>query len=363
MNMSVNASPKQEFARSWPSQQKILAHYIFRVLPRVKKELQHWRSQVAQCPDIALADQALSSLKNKDFHCYGGAVFTLGADTQEETLIKLITAYQTICDYLDNLCDRNDCLDGNAFRQLHVSLLDALQPEAKKSDYYKFYPYRDDGGYLDGLVAACRMCLEKLPSYVTVQAEVLQLAGLYIELQVRKHIDWEVRELELISWAEAETVSYEDIFWQEFAAASGSTLAIFALFALAASSEVSHEHVQAVKDTYFPWICGLHILLDYFIDREEDRQGSDLNFTFYYQNDAAMEGRLKHFIRQSHNRLTHLENPTFARTVVEGLLAMYLSDQKIKQQRMQKIAAVLLNESGPNTWRVYRLCSLVRRFF
>ncbi|MBP1760938.1 MAG: hypothetical protein H6Q64_480 [Firmicutes bacterium] len=363
MNMSINVFPKVDFVRSWPGQQKMLAHYIFRVLPRVKKRLQHWRSQAAQCPDIALADQALSSLKNKDFHCYGGSVFALGADDYEEILIQLITAYQTICDYLDNLCDRNDCLDGNAFRQLHASLLDALQPDAIKSDYYKYYPHRDDGGYLESLVDACRKCLEKLPSYVAVQADVLQLAGLYIELQVRKHIDWAVREQELISWAETETASYGGILWQEFAAASGSTLAIFALFTLAVRSEVSHEQVMAVRDTYFPWICGLHILLDYFIDREEDRQGSDLNFTFYYQDDAAMEERLKYFIRQSHIRLTHLENPTFTRTVVEGLLAMYLSDQKVKRQRMQKTAATLLNESGPNTWHVYRLCALVRRFF
>jgi len=363
MNMSVNTSPRLEFVRAWPGQQKILAHYIFRILPQVKKELERWRRQAAQCMDVALAEQALSSLKNKDFHCYGGSVFALGADVQEKNLIDLITAYQTICDYLDNLCDRNDCLDGGAFRQLHASLLDALQPGAVKSDYYKYYPHRDDGGYLEGLVNACRNCLEKLPSYRAVQADVLQIVRLYIELQVRKHIDWTVREQELISWAEAETVSYEDILWQEFAAASGSTLAVFALFALAVGSEVSHEQVQAVKDTYFPWICGLHILLDYFIDREEDRQGSDLNFTFYYDNDTVMAERLKQFIRQSHARLTHLQNPAFTRTVVEGLLAMYLSDQKVKRQKLQKTAAALLNESGPNTWHVYRLCALVRRFF
>lgn len=357
--MSVNASPKVEL----PGQQKILAHYIFHTLPRVKKELERWRRQAARCPDVALADQALSSLKNKDFHCYGGSVFALSADAQEGTLIELIVAYQTICDYLDNLCDRNDCLDGNAFRQLHTSLLDALQPETKMSDYYKLYPHRDDGGYLNNLVVACRKCLEKLPSYRAVQVDVLQLAGLYIELQVKKHIDWAVREQELISWAETESVSYGDILWQEFAAASGSTLAVFALFVLAVRSEVSYEQVLAVRNTFFPWICGLHILLDYYIDREEDRQGSDLNFTFYYQDDAVMEGRLKHFIRQSHIRLIHLENPTFTRTVVEGLLAMYLSDQKVKQQGIQKTAAALLNESGPNTWHVYRLCALVRRFF
>jgi len=363
MNMYANPSLEREFTRPQPGQRKILAHYILHTLPRVKKELQRWQCQAAICPNTTLAAQALSSLNSKDFHCYGGSVFALCADDREETLIELITAYQTICDYLDNLCDRNDCLDGSAFRQLHVSLLDALQPEAEKSDYYELYPHQDDGGYLAGLVTACRKCLQTLPSYEAVQQEVLQLAHLYIELQVRKHIDWAVRERELISWAEVEAANYEDIYWQEFAAASGSTLAVFALFALAAGDEVCVEQVQAVSNTYFPWICGLHILLDYFIDREEDRQGSDLNFTFYYKDEAAMSGRLKHFIGQSHAQLAHLENSTFTRTVVEGLLAMYLSDQKVKRQKLQKTAAALLDESGPNTWRVYRLCALVRRFF
>ncbi len=80
----------------------------------------------------------MSSLHAKDFHCYGGAVFAVGAEEQEENLITWITAYQTICDYLDNLCDRADCLDGLAFRRLHSALLDALQPQQEMSDFMHF---------------------------------------------------------------------------------------------------------------------------------------------------------------------------------------------------------------------------------
>lgn len=364
MNMSVKIRlANDKNVCTPPGQKMLLAHYILHTLPRVKKELQRWRRWAASCPDPLLRTQALNSLHDKDFHCYGGAVFALDGNGQEAVLIELITAYQTICDYLDNLCDRADCLDGRAFRRLHAALLDALQPQQEKANYYEYYPYHNDGGYLDGLITVCRLCLTQLSGYEQVQADILELVGYYIELQVKKHIDWEVREYELVTWAEAQSVNYEDLYWQEFAAASGSTLAVFALLALSSRGEINNEQVEAVKNTYYPWICGLHILLDYFIDQEEDRQGGDLNFTFYYDDEAVMLKRLKYFIRQSWERLSGLENPAFTRTVVEGLLAMYLSDRKTKRGQLKKATIALLNESGPNTWYIYRLCSLVRRFF
>lgn len=363
MNLPIAALNQINPAIQTVSQGRILTHYIFRTLPLVKKELRRWQESARKCNDPALQTQALSSLKSKDFHCYGGSVFALSGDRKEEVLIQLIVAYQTICDYLDNLCDRNDCLDGNAFRQLHIALQDALQPGLLQSSYYQYYPEKDDGGYLAQLVIECHRCIEMLPSFHAVQSEALTLVGYYIDLQVKKHIDWSQREKILRDWAENNLSSFPEIYWQEFAAASGSTLAIFALFALASYSSVKIDQVNNITAGYFPWICGLHILLDYFIDREEDRQGNDLNFTFYYDDEKIMLERLKYFVRQSHAQLNHVENSAFAKTVVEGLLAMYLSDQKIKSQGFKKFAAALLNSSGSHAWQVYHLCSLVRKIF
>ena len=363
MNMSLAPLRKVSPAIQTFSQGKILTHYIFHTLPLVKKELRRWENSARSCTDPALQTQALNSLKNKDFHCYGGSVFAIAGDRQEKVLMQLIVAYQTICDYLDNLCDRNDCLDGNAFRQLHIALQDALQPGSPQSNYYKYYPEQDDGGYLVQLVNECQRCINLLPSFQAVQSEALTLAGYYIDLQVKKHIDWNRREKILKEWAENNLQRFPEIYWQEFAAASGSTLAIFALFALASYSSANNEQIKKITAGYFPWICCLHILLDYFIDREEDRQGNDLNFTFYYTDEKMMLERLELFIRRSHSQLDHFENPLFAKTVVEGLLALYLSDAKIKSQGYNKMARQLINASGPGTWHVYRLCSLVRRFF
>lgn len=363
MNMTLAQVKPSNKIRSSQTQQGILFHYIWHTLPLVKKELKRWRKEALACVDPVLSLQAINSINSKDFHCYGGAVFAIAGSRQEKQIIKLIVAYQTICDYLDNLCDRNDCLDGGAFRQLHTALQDALQPGTIKRNYYQYYPNQEDGGYLDKLVDECRFYLEKLPSYASVQREVLVLVQYYIDLQVKKHISLSQRERTLIDWAENNLDGYPGIYWQEFAAASGSTLALFALLALASHNTIEPQECRETIEAYFPWICGLHILLDYFIDQEEDRQGGDLNFTFYYDNHEETLHRLKLFIQQSQLKAGQIKNAVFAKTVIEGLLALYLSDSKIKSQGYQEKAQTLIEASGGSTVFTYRLCSLVRKFF
>jgi tetraprenyl-beta-curcumene synthase len=106
----------------------------------------------------------------------------------------------------------------------------------------------------------------------------------------------------------------------------------------------------------------LHILLDYFIDREEDKKGGDLNFTFYYTDLDEMMVRLEMFINQAHQNACILPKPEFTETVIEGLMAMCLPDKKVYQQGYNKLARQLVNESGGGTRNTLILCSLVRKF-
>lgn len=338
-----------------------LFHYIFCTLPWVNRLLSEWREEAGRCGEEELRRQALASIAGKDFHCQGGAFFAVANPGAEGSLVPLIVAYQTLCDYLDNLCDRASCLDGEAFRQLHHSLLDALNPKATRHDYYCFYPYRDDGGYIDKLVGECRRHLSQLPSYHLVQRDAIGLANLYIDLQVKKHIDWEAREKTLIDWARGNLSWNAGLEWNEFAAAAGSTLALFALLELASHPDAHPAQATAVRDAYFPWICGLHILLDYCIDQQEDREGGDLNFTFYYPDRNYMMERFRTFIHQAHHRAAALPQPGFAKTVVEGLLAMYFTDRKVEQQGLNEVANELLSESGHGARYTYNICRWVRK--
>lgn len=365
MSDTIGMKKAQDFSLFYSNntsykQMKILYNYITRILPQVKRLLGYWETQAQEIKNPELREQALRSLRYKDFHCQGGAVFAVPF-TDDQNLLKVIVAYQTLCDYLDNLCDRTDCTDGKAFRQLHKSLLVALTPGNTPQDYYADYIYKDDNDYINKLVAECQAGLKELPGYTMIQEDLLGLAELYISLQVYKHIDPQEREEILKQWASAHLVRYPFLMWQEFAAATGSTLAIFALLKLATYPNISSDEYRRTIQCYFPWICGLHILLDYFIDQEEDRQGGDLNFVFYYRNQAEMLYRLKYFIQKSHQTAIKSDDPVFVKTIIEGLLAMYLTDAKIKKQGFQKIAAQLMDESGAGAWRTYRICSLVRK--
>lgn len=346
----------------WPSRGRILTHYVFYILPRIKRLLHFWQNRAGLIQDSELRRQAQASLNLKAFHCQGGAILALAQSDSEILLMRILVAYQTLCDYLDNLCDRAGELNGPAFSLLHRCLLAGLDPDRPLQDYYGLFPHRDDGGYILNLVQECRWGIAQLPSYPLVKENVLHLAGWYNQLQVNKHLSPDTREKCLKDWVDHHLSDYPEIRWNEWAAASGSTLAVFALLNLASRSNIEPGQVQDIVEVYFPWICGLHILLDYYIDQEEDRRGGDLNFISYYRTPRELDQRLKLFIREARMRTDQAPAALLDRTVVEGLLAMYLSDAKVAQQGLQDQARDFMRTCGGAAYPLYLLCRLVRKF-
>lgn len=344
-----------------PSPVATVGRILSGLLPEVNRQLAHWRARLTACPEKELARQARLSIRYKRFHCQGGAVYALYHGAMRRDLVRLIVALQTISDYLDNLCDRAGCQDQGAFRLLHRAMLCAVDPEEPLDDFYARYPLRNDGGYLQALVDECRGVLRSLPSYPVAKDEVRRLAGLYADLQVYKHVAVDRRLPLLTAWFETHRSRYPDLYWWEFAAASGSTLGIFALFAAAARPGLTGGEAAALSRAYFPWIAGLHILLDYFIDQDEDRDGGDLNFVFYYPSPATAEARMLLFLRRALAAAALLPRSGFHQMVVRGLPALYLSDPKVRRQGLQNTAAALLREAGPASRALYRLCGALRR--
>ena len=126
-----------------------LYYYLRGIIPRVEVELARLTEQARLIDDGELRTQALSSLKNKAFHCYGGSVLALLAPRSRwPDLIVLITAFQTISDYLDNLCDRVGITDQQAFYRLHESMFAQLNRD-RMVDYYDLYgEWEEDLSYL-----------------------------------------------------------------------------------------------------------------------------------------------------------------------------------------------------------------------
>lgn len=355
-------------------QWSLLTRYLFCILPQVEKELQGWKKFLRECSSSPLQQQALYSIRDKRFHCQGGAFFALFNPAACSHLLSLIVSFQTISDYLDNLCDRvtwedsfslkeKDLFMEKSFRHLHTSMLVALDTVSpQKHEFYRYYPYNQDKGYLQSLVMQCQKNIAALPVFDKVKEKVLFLTRLYCDLQSLKHLSFNYRQKHLEKWFKDYEILYPYLLWHEFAAAAGSTLGIFVLSALASKQSCSPSEIEKIFKCYFPWICGLHILLDYYIDQEEDRREGDLNFIFFYSSPEQCFQRLKFFIENALQRAGELDNPTFHRLVVKGLLALYLSDPKVVRQNLGGTAPKILAVTGEkDIFYLYRACQLLRK--
>lgn len=337
-----------------PSGSGMLMLKIYRdVLPRVRKYLKLWKNEAEKIPNFELRKQALLSIETKTFHCEGGSIYGLLAKEEIELTIRFIVAYQTISDYLDNLCDRSTSQDPEDFRTLHQACLDALTPNAECINYYQFRQEQDDGGYLIKLVKTCQDVLKRLPSSQIVAPYLHELADYYCNLQVHKHVKVEERVPRLKAWFEEHRHKIPEMKWYEFSACTGSTLGIFCLIAYASDPNCSKELAIKVKNSYFPWVQGLHILLDYFIDQEEDRMGGDLNFCTYYNSEQEIAERFIYFLKEADKAVSQLPDKNFHRMINRALLGVYLADQKVNEQIDVRKAAR----------RILRSCSGSALFF
>jgi len=295
---------------------RMLAH----VFPAVKRRLGQYR-RFLQETGGPLARQGLDSIRDKEFHCLGGGVYALLAPKKlRRHVLDFIIAFQTISDYLDNLCDRFGVQAEPVFRQLHTAMLDSLESKATEhSDYYRLFPSKDDGGYLAMLVDQCREAMAALPHHPRCKEYMLRFTQLYIDLQSYKHMEQRAGEDKLAAAYEKVAADLPGLCWWEYAAACGSTLGIFALAAGQSPSQT--------WAAYMPWVDGLHILLDYFIDQDEDLQHGDMNLVAYYSSDKQVE-RILWFYKRVRKAVQPLDRAKFHTLIADGLLALYLSDAK-----------------------------------
>lgn len=318
------------------------------------RALAGWEGRATCIPDPEVRRQALGSLRHKAFHSLGAAMFAAAVPARRfGAMVRFCVAYQTLSDYLDNLCDRSRPLGGAARRRLHQAMVAALRPARavlrprgrdapatlSRAAPLPHEPARhpafssDDGGYLQALVAECQEALGSLGT----RGETLELARvlalLYAQMQARKHAPPGTRRWLVARWAArlaargALGASLGELAWWELAAAAGSTLGVFALVAADARG-ASRPALRQTLGAYFPWICAWHILLDYAIDQAEDRSCGELNFAACYPHPQAARSRLVAVFRRARAAAALLWEPAFHRLVVTGMAALYLTDAK-----------------------------------
>ncbi|MCR4397617.1 MAG: tetraprenyl-beta-curcumene synthase family protein, partial [Firmicutes bacterium] len=259
------------------------------------------------------------------------------------------------------LVDRSGCPDRRVHEKLHRSFVDALEPCGPDSDgssYFDGFPLGGDGGYLRTLVERVRLGIGRLPGYRAVREQVVELARLYAGMQSTKHVHPSRRERAMMEWHAANCE--EHLAWWEFGAAAGSTLAIFALLALAADASAGTADALLLRRAYFPYVCAFHIMLDYLIDRDEDSAYGDLNFTRQYPTDGHFLEALCGLYDRARNGVSELPDAGFHERVLDGLVAVYMSDPKARAPGISGFADVLLERAPRDARAFYVICRLLK---
>lgn len=294
------------------------------IWPAVSRELEYWRRRASQIPDAQLRQDALQSIELKRENAHGAALFCILPKRRESQLLTLLVAYQTLWDYLDNVSERGAFAGSNNGYQLHRALTDALDPEAPISDYYRYHPWSDDGGYLRALVSTCQRCCLALPSYAQVRSVVL--AGVRgCAIQAINHLpDREQRERELKAWAERQRQTHQQLRWFERTAAASAFLP-HALLALATEPLNDATYATQIHDAYYPWMALAIAMLDSYVDAAQDAAKGSHSYITHYPDRHVMSERLREILTLTVRETARLPNGSRHLLIAAGMIAMYLS--------------------------------------
>lgn len=294
------------------------------IWPAASRELEYWRRRASQIPDAQLRQDALESIELKRENAQGAALFCILPKRREPQLLRLLVAYQTLWDYLDNVSERGAFVGSNNGYQLHRALTDALDPDAPISDYYRYHPWSDDGGYLNALVGTCQRCCLVLPSYDQVRPVVL--AGVRgCAVQAINHLpDCEQRERELKAWAERQRQTRQQLQWFERTAAASAFLP-HALLALATEPLNDTAYTTQTYDAYYPWMALAIAMLDSFVDAAKDAANGSHSYIAHYPDQRAMCERLREILTLTVRETARLPNGQRHLLIAASMIAMYLS--------------------------------------
>jgi tetraprenyl-beta-curcumene synthase len=300
-------------------------------------------------PDATIRHDALNALSTKRFNPEGAALFAALPRRYNTSLVRLLVAFQVLLDFLDSVSERRVPRPVANGEQLHRALVEALQPGAPMSDYYRYHPWHDDGGYLRALVGACRECCTMLPSYRCVQPLAVRGAR-RCGVQGLNHDPNPLRrEARLRHWARTEFASEDELSWWELTAAASSTLGIHALLAYAAEPTLAERDLREVDAVYMPWVCAASTMLDSYVDAAIDIAGEGHSYVAHYASPGVAARRVCALLRRSTCEARGLRGGARHALIVTGMAAMYLSADEARTPAMRATTDRLLDAGGSLT--------------
>ncbi len=319
------------------------------VIPAVSREISVWRDRARAIPDAPIREDALDAISVKRFNPEGAALFAVLPRRYDLNLVRLLVAFQVLLDFLDSATERRVPRPIANGDQLHRALVEALHPGVPISDYYRYHPWRDDGGYLTSLVTTCRECCGALPAYGYVKARVIRAARCCGVQGLNHDPDPRRRESRLRQWVGAEFAGRRDLCWWELTAAASSTLGIFALLAEAADSDSSPRTFGEVDRAYMPWVCVASTMLDSYVDVLADLAGEGHSYLAHYADRSVATQRVCELIQRSMREARQLRGGLRHALIVAGMAAMYLSADEARTPAMRATTDRFIQAGGSLT--------------
>lgn len=315
-------------------------------LRAVSRELEPWRRRARAIPDAAIRTDALSALAYKRTHADGAALFWILPRRRKPHLLRLLVDYQIAWDFLDDVSERGALASEANGCSLYTALIDALDVGGAVSEYYRFHPWGEDGGYLTALVGACRTGCEQLPAYAEVRPMLHRETTRALVLGVNHDRNPVGRDARLRGWAEREYASQEEASWFELTSAASASLTVHAILALAAEPRCEWGEVEGAYSAYFPWISALGTMLDSYVDRAEDvAEGNHSYIAHYPAGDAGLR-RVGELVDRSAREARSLRNGYRHAVIVACMVAMYLSKDSARAASMRVDTRRLMREGG-----------------
>lgn len=331
-------------------------------LRTVTRELQSWRRRALSIPDATLRADALDSLERKRTHADGAALFWILPQVRSLSLLRTLVAYELILDFLDNVNERALSRGEANGRQLHRALIEAVDLGSALSDYYLYHPWKDDAGYLNALVTACRTGCSSLPSYGQVSRLLVKEARRAQVLALNHNPDPDLRDERLREWAASEFPGQPQAEWFELTGAASASLTVHALLALAAEPCCRERDVQASYAAYLPWISVTSTLLDSYVDQAEDLEHGSHSYVAHYPSPKVAAQRLGELIFKSAHEARALSRGYRHAVIVACMVAMYLSRDSAHTPEMLPVTRELIQRGGSLTrllmpvlrmWRIF----------
>lgn len=346
----------------------MLVRYWLTVFPLARRALRRWRAAAASIPDPQLRRMALSTLSEEHLNAEGAALFaTLAPWRRTPAVVRAVVAYQVLYDFLDTLTEsppsgrssRGASPDPADARQLHLALLDALDPRRPLSDWYALRPGAGDGGYLAALVADCRAAVARLPAYDAVAPSALRCARLSREVQALNHDAGPARPRELSRWALRHPAA-DRLRWWECAASSSSSLGVHVLIGLAADRGTTAADARAAERSYCVSFGALNTLLESLVDLPDDLRSGEHSLVSYYAGPAETADRLGLVAAAARADADGLSRSDRHAVILAGMVGFYLSCAEAWLPDARPAADRTLAAVGPPTAALVRVLRVRR---